>query len=543
MGMARDITEQKQAEEALSKAKEEWERTFDAVPDMITVIDADHRILRVNRAAAEYLKLAPSQYVGQPCYVCLHGSDRPHPSCPHAKAREDGRQYIAEIYDERLGRHLLISASPLFDSRRRVIGCVHVARDVTERKRAEEALQAAHDELEERVQARTALVTATNRELRLEVAERKRAEEALRRSEASLKSAQRVARMGSWEWNIGSNELEWSDEVYRIFGLKREHFAATYDAFLELVHPDDRELVTRHVDAALREDVPYSIDHRVVLPGGEVRYVHEQAEVARDADGHSLRMVGTVIDVTARKRAEAALRRAERLSAIGTLAAGIAHEINNPLASALLAAETALAIKGVPGKSQLFEECLEEIVVSLDRCGKVVRNVLMFSRDEISERQLVQVNDVICQAGDLTRSLAGRRGVEVQLDLHGGPPRVLANPLELELVLVNLIRNAIEVSDRPNPVVVRTRVDGPMVRIEVRDRGRGMTPEEKKRLFDPFFTTRSHEGGTGLGASIVYGIVETHQGKLLVESQVGKGTVVAVVLPAAESPPEVKTGK
>lgn len=184
--------------------------------------------------------------------------------------------------------------------------------EAIQRVYAEESLKEAHEELERRVEERTAELTAANERLRHEIEERSDAEAALRESQSRLIHAQHVARLGFWEWNVISNDLFWSDEIYRIFGISEGHFRATYDAFMASVHPDDRDLVQRHVDAALHKNAGYSLDHRIVLPCGDVRYVHEQGEVYRDRDGSPVRMLGTVVDITERKQAEELLRKTKQ---------------------------------------------------------------------------------------------------------------------------------------------------------------------------------------------------------------------------------------
>ena len=149
------------------------------------------------------------------------------------------------------------------------------------------------------------------RPLTFYINERKRSEEVLRESETSLENAQRIARMGNWEWNIGKNELYWSDQIYRIFGLIPQEFGATYEAFLNAVHPDDRELVKKSVNDAVYEKMPYDIDHRILLPDGSERVVHEQAEVFFDDAGRAIKMIGTVQDITERKWTEEFLRSSE----------------------------------------------------------------------------------------------------------------------------------------------------------------------------------------------------------------------------------------
>ena len=147
VGMVHDITEQKKIEEALIRAKEEWERTFDSVPDMIAILDNQHRIIRVNKAMANKLGVGAEQCVGLFCHECVHGLSGPPAFCPHSATLSDGRQHVAEVHEDRLGGDLLVSTSPLFDEKGRMIGSVHVARDITERKQAEEEIKSLNDDL------------------------------------------------------------------------------------------------------------------------------------------------------------------------------------------------------------------------------------------------------------------------------------------------------------------------------------------------------------------------------------------------------------
>jgi len=177
-------------------------------------------------------------------------------------------------------------------------------RDVTKQKEVEHALQKAHDDLEEKVQHRTSELSDVVSALRKEARERSLAQQKLQQSEARLQDAQRIAHIGNWDWDIINNQLWWSDEVYRIFGVKPQEFDATYEAFISYVHPDDRKCVKQSVYETLYEHKPYSIDHRIVRPDGTERIVHEQAEIIHDADNSPIRMRGTVQDVTAQKETE-----------------------------------------------------------------------------------------------------------------------------------------------------------------------------------------------------------------------------------------------
>ena len=229
------------------------------------------------------------------------------------------------------------------------------------------------------------------------------------------------------------------------------------------------------------------------------------------------------------------MRHNERLASIGLLAAGIAHEINNPIGSALLAAETALAIKDSPGAGAHLAACLQNIIASMDRCGRIVRTLMRYSRDEPLERQACNINDVAEQALDLARPYAECHKTELVLELdreHAvGADESVGDRVGAGQPASQCGRGG----QRRRVVSIRTRRTPDGVRVAVSDTGRGMNEEQLAHVFDPLYTTRRQVGGSGLGMSIAYGIIQGHSGRMEVESQPGKGTTVTIDLPLAPS--------
>ena len=252
----------------LARVKEEWELTFNTVPDLIAILDNRHRIVRVNRAMAQALSVAPEECVGLPCYRCMHGTDRPPACCPHVCTLADGSEHSAELHEERLRGDFLVSTTPIYNAAGELTGAVHVARDITERKRAEKVL---------------------------------------RESREDLDRAQAVGQIGSWRLDVRRNVLTWSEENHRIFNVPAGTPLA-YETFLDKVHPDDRAFVDRQWSAALRgEGNLYDIEHRILVDG-RVKWVRERAEIEFDEQGKLLGGFGTTQDVTERKQADQALR-------------------------------------------------------------------------------------------------------------------------------------------------------------------------------------------------------------------------------------------
>ncbi|OGI32536.1 MAG: hypothetical protein A2420_03100 [Candidatus Moranbacteria bacterium RIFOXYC1_FULL_44_13] len=261
--MFRELNENKKV---LQDAKNGWERTFNSVPDLIAILDENHGIVRANKAMAERLGTTAEACIGMKCYQAVHKCDRPIELCPHAQSLLDGKEHISEVHEPNLGGDFLVSTTPLKNGEGQLLGSVHVARDITERKKVEMALK---------------------------------------ESEEGLKRSQAIAHLGNWELDISQNKLTWSDEVYRIFGLKPQEFGATYEAFLKAIHPDDRKIVDEAYSNSIRDGRDtYAIEHRVLRPSGEIRYVQEKCEHFRDESGKIIRSAGMVHDITVRKMAE-----------------------------------------------------------------------------------------------------------------------------------------------------------------------------------------------------------------------------------------------
>jgi PAS domain S-box-containing protein len=395
-------------------------------------------------------------------------------------------------------------------------------------------IQASYAALEQRIAERTH-----------ELAERKRAEEALRKSEASLREAQRIAHLGNWDWDIDTNELKWSDEIYSIFGLTAGQFDGTYSSFLNRVHPADRDKVEAAVRQSLQTAEPYSIEHRVVRPDGEVRIVREQAEVLTDSGGRCQRMVGTVQDVTEQKRIEAEFLRAQRMDSIGALAGGMAHDLNNALSPILMGIQLIRRKVEDPETAQM----LQVMETNTHRGADMVRQVLTFARGREGDRELLDV-------GRLLREMAhiSRQTLPKNIAVSALSPKdlwlVLGNSTQLHQVLLNLCINARDAmpkggqltlaADNVELTVAEAQTipnasPGSYVMIFVSDTGTGIAPDVLPRLFQPFFTTKGLGQGTGLGLSTIARIVKNHGGFISVKSQLGAGSSFEIYFPRAEA--------
>jgi len=368
---------------------------------------------------------------------------------------------------------------------------------------------------------------------------------AVERHRAFLERAQEVAHIGSWVAELdGTDHLGWSQETYRIFGVEPGHFSGTSSDFFNFVHADDRAAVRAAAEAAQRHQGRYEIDHRIVRADGTIRWGREEADIIRDTTGKALRMIGTVQDITERRLLEDQLRQAQKMEAIGRLAGGIAHDLNNALTA--IAGYSELAMAGVAADHPARAD-VEEIRRAAERAASVTRQLLAFSRKQLLEPRLFDLNDVVAAIARLLSRLVGP-DVRVHTHLSDNVRPILGDPGQVEQAIVNLAVNARDAMpaggdltlatsyERLDEAFTRTHVPmnpGEYVLLRVSDTGHGMSRETTARIFEPFFTTKPVGKGTGLGLSMVYGTLKQIGGFVFVDSEVDRGTTFCLYFPPA----------
>ncbi len=299
---------------------------------------------------------------------------------------------------------------------------------------------------------------------------------------------------------------------------------------LDLFPLGEARLLQARDREVLETGTPLVTEESVTLDGVTHNFLTARS-AQRDAHGAIIGVIVVTHDLTDVKRATEQLRQAERLASIGTLAAGIAHEINNPVGGILLSAEGAWDELTSTGDRTYVATCLKEIMEDAKRCGRIIQSILRFARQQPTEKWPNDVNALVRRAVHLTREAVSRRGGDLSVQLAPDLPEVALNPTEFEQVLINLIQNAVEAGGTNTRVVIQSQRHEVGVRLRVIDNGPGMTPSQLAHVFDPFFTTRQQTGGTGLGLSVVHGIVAAHGGHISVDSAPQQGTTFTIELP------------
>jgi PAS domain S-box-containing protein len=370
------------------------------------------------------------------------------------------------------------------------------------------------------------------------------AEETLRRSEGYLAEAQRLSQTGSWTSTVG--EIRYlSEECYRVLGFDPRDGQPKYERFFERIHPDDQAKFREAVETAERNKTDFELDYRFVPPGGELREIHVIGHPVLSASGDIVEFVGTVMDVTARKRAEeererlrqaqADLARVNRIATMGELTASLAHEVNQPIGAAVTNANT--CVRWLAGDNPNIDEARAAALRAAKdgrRAAEIISRIRQLFKKGTAERELVDVNEVIREMIVLSHGETTRYKISVETDLTQGLSPVLGDRVQFQQVLMNLIMNSIdamkEVEGHRVLAIKSQRADDRRISITVSDTGVGLPPDQTDQIFNAFFTTKSH--GTGMGLSISRSIVESHGGRLWATGNYPRGASFCLTLPA-----------
>ncbi|TWU06833.1 Sensor protein FixL [Symmachiella macrocystis] len=631
---ATDIDERKQAEASLNEAHQLLEAIFDNTQFLIAYLDVQLNYLMVNRAWSEAAeegicpRFVPGNYFFdvyrneelRTIFQSVIESTEPH--------SEWAKPFANVLDSQKPVTYWNWALTPVKDRGGKVIGLIVTLLDVTHRVLADETI---------------------------------------RKSKERLQAAQEMAHLGNWDWNLETSQIEWSDEMFRIFEVSAEGFNGSFLRYLDIVHPDDRKLVSETFAKAIEKTGLYSIDYRVVLPSGTEKHVHGQAKVTYDDSGNAIMLSGTTQDVTARVQAEEELRNSEsmlralleaipdmifrvhrdgtlldfipaadsppylpreeflgkkiedvlppyvaqlsveaqrkaaetgkaqvieyrldldgiphdyetrilvgakddllaivrdvsaerqaeersrrhrdelahvtRLSTMGEMATGIAHELNQPIsgiasyaAACLMMLESASATP----HSEKLSEVLSKIEAQAQRAGEIVRRLrkLVVRRD--SMYHAVDLDDAIREVVALVDADVAQSGVEVRIGAPDEVPGVLADRIQIEQVILNLVRNAIEAMEvariqQPLLAISVSATTDEMIDVEVADNGPGIASTDVDRVFEQFYSTK--DNGMGMGLSISRTIIEAHGGRLYVANTSANGTMFRFSLPVIE---------
>lgn len=381
------------------------------------------------------------------------------------------------------------------------------------------------------------------REAQEQIAETRRAQEMLERGKESMQLAQQYVGIGIWEWDLQTGGLAWSDEIRRLHGIEVEKFDGRYESWMESIVAEDRQQVHQSITEALASKGEYEVQYRVVLADKSLHWLEARGRTILIGDV-PVRMLGVAMDVTSRKAAEQTLRQSEKVAATGRLAASIAHEINNPLASVMNALYILRTNSKMPESALLYVKTAEE---ELARVVHITKQTLGFYR-EISSPVMSSVPHLF----EEVLAAYDARIEQGQITVHRNFSQVgplAAFPSELRQVFSNLVLNAIESISGPGNIYIRVkqahnRQGREGIRVTVADDGCGIPAENMARIFEPFFSTKDSKG-TGLGLWVSQGIVQKHQGNLRLRSRTGEanhGTCCTVFLPfvAAVAEPAVE---
>ena len=383
-----------------------------------------------------------------------------------------------------------------------------------------------------------------------DVTQRVQAERRAERQRIMLARTEALAHVGSWEWEIGTDRVTWSDELFRIFGLEPAAEAPAFAEHQRAYLPEDRESLVAAVQRCASEGEPYELEVRLARPDGDVRTCIVSGRAERNGSGAISYVAGSLHDVTELRRAEQdqeklrdQLLQAQKMESVGRLAGGVAHDFNNMLNVILGHAD--LALTEIDGTDPLHEH-LEQITQSAQRSADLTRQLLAFARKQTATPRVLDLDGTVSSMLKMLGRLIGE-DVELLWRPASDPARVFIDPAQVDQLLANLCVNARDaIGQGPGRISIETGTvafdeeycavhsgfrPGEYVSLVVSDDGCGMDRDTLESIFEPFYTTKEPGEGTGLGLATVYGIVKQNEGFINVYSEPDQGTTFRIYLP------------
>ncbi len=581
-----DITERKLAEAALQESEQRLFKVIDSSPIPAFVIGRDHRVLYWNRALEHLSKIPAEKIIGtsdhwrafyldmRPCLADLL-VDGDFKKIPRFYARKYGKSSLHEGAYEATdffpdlgekGRWLHFTAALIRDSRRQLVGAIETLEDITERKLAEAELFRARQDLELRVLERTSELSFANKALQEELKKRKQAQSALTqtmdRLSLILESLPIVSFTGTADGKLNFTFV--SSTIEDITGYNPKLFQDDHSFWSARIHPDDAQKIIPEMRLSLKKKNSYKCGYRFRVSDDSFRWFSDYRKVIQLPDGTS-HVVGAIQDVTEDKkiRQEAELRlqqmiQGHKLTALGEVVAGVAHEINNPISFISynipvleqiwdtvepLLEENALShpqwrLKGLDHRevSSNMRDIIKAFQAASTRISRVVTSLKEFATPEDSARKKpVKIGEVIQGALTIASAQIRKTVSHLEQEIERDIPPFPGHPQRIEQVVINLLLNAHQAipPGKKGKLSIRARFIKRLgaVIIEIEDNGKGMDRPVLDNIFNPFFTIRRDSGGTGLGLSISYGLIKEHNGVIGVLSRPGLGSRFTVFIP------------
>jgi PAS domain S-box-containing protein len=506
VAFALDLSEQKRQESARLYSEERYRVVVETASDAVVSIDDKGSIVFANPATATVFGYDPAELVGKPLTLLMP-------------------EYMRELHQTGFQRYL-------------AIGQRHMNWQGTEltalRRNGEEfPVEVSFGEI-----TRDGHKTFTG--FLRDISKRKQAEQALRRSEAFLAEAQHLSHTGSFSWCVATDEIKWSEQLYRIYEIE-SGVPVTLELIRTRVHPEDLTLYERMVEDARNGGSDFEWQYRLLMPDHSIKYMHALAQATRDQDGQ-LEYIAAVQDVTARRLAEEArdqarseLTHVARVTSLGTLTASIAHELNQPLSGIVTNASTCLRMLAAdPPNVDGARETARRTIRDGNRASEMITRLRALFTKKSATTQSMDLNEATREVIALSLSELQKNRVILRPELAHDLPLVTGDRIQLQQVILNLLRNASDamstIDDRPRDLLIRTEPDdNDQVRLSVSDVGIGFEPQAADKLFEAFYTTKNE--GMGIGLSVSRSIVERHYGRLWATPNNGPGVTFSFSIP------------